>query len=93
MAKIITLADRRYDPHMTGAAECLACGHAWTARGPVGVDELECPACRLATGVWSALCRRDGMEWRCNCFNSFFRIAPEGIYCPVCGEWQREFEV
>lgn len=89
MSKIIDLAAHRYDPHREGPAECVHCGHAWMAVAPVGTEVLDCPACGLETGVFSGLVMRDGPEWHCGCGNAFFRIAAEGIYCPVCGAWQQ----
>lgn len=69
----------------------MTCGHVWLAVAPAGADVLNCPACGLGTGVRSGLCLRDGPEWQCDCGNSFFRLAPEGVYCPVCGVWQQGF--
>lgn len=91
MAKIVELSEHRYDPHRAGAAECLCCGRAWMAVARVGVDVLTCPACGHETGVWSELVMVRGPEWFCECGNGFFRIAPEGIYCPACGAWQKGF--
>lgn len=53
-AKVVSLADERLarQPHLTGDAKCLSCGHEWVAVAPVGSYEFECPECKAVRGVW-----------------------------------------
>ena len=75
--------------HTAGAAQCLGCGHEWTAVAPVGVQTLECPSCGLDKGTWAALCmRKDDEHLHCRCGCYFFHVTREGTYCPMCGTWQ-----
>lgn len=34
-----------HGPWCAGGAECIDCGHRWTAAWPLGADALECPEC------------------------------------------------
>ena len=49
---VIDLAQAKADrePHLSGAAVCLACKHEWVAVAPVGTVWMECPACSLERG-------------------------------------------
>jgi hypothetical protein len=80
--------------YQDGTARCLACKHAWRARAPVGTWQFECPACGCHKGVWAGFV--DGAEgdsyWRCNCGGDIYRISPKGIFCIICGSWQRPYD-
>lgn len=78
-------------PHVSGAAQCMACHHSWTAVAPTGTVFLSCPNCGTDRGVFKFPCERVGHHWTCECGFQEFRIMPEGVYCPSCGEWQRGF--
>lgn len=92
---VISLNDKRPDPHISGAAICLACRHEWTGVAPIGVFELECPECSTMRGVWryplksSAdyaiwTCTVDG----CECQHMTIAAHKEGGYwieCCRCG--------
>lgn len=83
--------DDQAEPYMTGPARCLACEYEWTAVVPVGVVGLECPKCGIMKGFLRYPVERQELEWTCNCGNRLFRITPDGIYCPHCGDWQQGF--
>lgn len=40
------------NPHLQGAARCLACKHEWQAVAPVGATDLKCPSCACLRGVY-----------------------------------------
>lgn len=40
------------DPHCTGEARCVACGHRWEGVAPVGTRWLECSECGTMKGTW-----------------------------------------
>ena len=42
----------RADAHLAGEGLCIGCRHEWAAAAPVGVWQLECPACGTMKGVW-----------------------------------------
>ena len=89
--KVVSLDDFR--PHVTGAAGCFGCGHKWQVVAPVGVTELECPACRTMKGRTAYECvRADEKHWTCACGCALFSVTPRGVYCPNCGDWQRPRE-
>ena len=90
---VIDLAAAREErePHLSGAAKCLACHHEWQAVAPVGTIWLECPACSLERGRFVRAVARDGDHWQCNCGNDLFRATADGMYCPNCGVWQSGF--
>lgn len=72
-------------PHMTGEARCAACGHTWQAVAPVGVHELECPACASQKGHMTHSVLRGSDRFVCNCGCDVFRIHREhGPYCVNC---------
>lgn len=89
MAEVLSLAEAREQraPHMTGAARCAACGHEWEAVAPVGVHELECPACSSTKGHMRHSVMRGAERFMCNCGCDVFRISPSlGPYCVNCAE-------
>ena len=77
------------EPHMSGPATCLECGHEWQAVAPVGTYQMECPECGLFKGVYSGLCQggpEDTHYLMCsNCEYAVFNISPSGIWCCYCG--------
>lgn len=78
------------DPHMTGKARCIQCGHEWVAVAPVGTVFLECPECRTEKGRFIGACApQEGTEVReCNCGNQLFYLTREGHMCANCGTYQ-----
>lgn len=52
---VIDLAQAKADrePHLSGAAVCLACKHEWVAVAPVGTVWMECPACSIERGRYN----------------------------------------
>lgn len=74
-------------PHMSGSARCAACGHEWAAVAPVGVHELECPACASTKGHMLHSAMRGEERFVCNCGCDVFRIHRDhGPYCVNCAE-------
>lgn len=79
---------KKEDPHITGKALCMICGHHWVAVAPVGTTWLTCPECDCLKGVMEFPCERtDLLHWTCNCGNQLMYVTPEGYYCPNCGTW------
>ena len=92
MAEIIGIDSLKADPHMTGPARCIACGHEEIAVAPIGVVWMECSECHAMKVLFKhAVCDESRLHWTCNCGNDLFHATPEGFYCPNCGEWQRGF--
>lgn len=79
------------DPHIVGAAHCIACAHKWTSVAPVGSVWLECPNCKCDKGLMDQPCVRELPTWTCNCGNDLFHVTKDGYYCPNCGDWQTGF--
>lgn len=75
-------------PHLSGGARCLQCGHTWVAVAPTGTTYLVCPECKTEKGVFDGPCEREEPHWSCNCCCQMFLIVEKGIYCPLCGSWQ-----
>lgn len=90
---VLDLAAARKDrePHLSGAARCLACRHEWVAVAPTGVTWMECPACTLERGRMVAQAERNEPHWHCGCGNDLFFVVADGMYCPNCGDWQKGF--
>ncbi|HSX21491.1 MAG TPA: hypothetical protein VLE97_01800 [Gaiellaceae bacterium] len=83
---VVSLADRRKDPHSSGEAICLDCKHTWAAVAPTGTVWLECPGCGLTRGRFRYQHERTGAaHWTCKCGNDLFHVTPDGYYCPNCG--------
>jgi len=76
------------EPHMHGECVCISCTHQWQGVAPIGATWLECPKCHTNLGRFKNYVERGSAVWNCACGNDLFRVAPEGIYCPVCGEEQ-----
>jgi hypothetical protein len=90
---VISLQQAKQDrePHLKGAARCLACRHEWVAVAPVGTVWLECPQCSLERGRYVGAVGIGGEHWHCACGTDLFHATPRGLYCPNCGEWQYGF--
>jgi len=50
MGEVVHLDD--YRPHIAGDAVCLVCQREWVVVAPVGTKKLQCPDCRLLSGVF-----------------------------------------
>lgn len=91
---IISLDSRRSEPHHTGPAVCLACGHEWVSVAPIGVYELECPSCLTMRGVYRLPLGHLGPDyavWTCKCGYEHMDIFAHKdggwwIVCARCGE-------
>ncbi len=87
--KILTLKPKEPDePHLSGDAFCVTCGHRWAATAPVGTIQLECPSCHAMRGVFKYPCEPE-VAWTCGCGCFIFMISgKENILCYNCGEIQ-----
>jgi hypothetical protein len=85
VGEIVELGKR--GPHLEGPARCVRCKHEWRAVSPEGVlDGLQCPECKLFTGVRLGLIGPDAQRWACNCGNELFYLTPTGApLCCNCG--------
>ena len=81
-------AKKERDPHISGQARCMDCKHEWQAVAPVDTWWLECPSCSLPKGRFIGTFQKSDRHWTCHCGNDLFHVAPAGIYCPNCGDWQ-----
>ena len=89
MSNVIELRPKS-DPHGSGHAFCLQCGHEWMAIAPVGETRFECPECHTHKGLWKfEFAPKVGdMVRECRCGNQLFYIKPEGHMCANCGTVQ-----
>lgn len=77
--------------HLTGPAQCLACGHGWVAVAPVGVCWLECPSCGTYRGTWSGVVGYGSPVevFRCGCgceaIRAFLVDGGPRLVCCSCG--------
>lgn len=87
---VVDLAAKRVErePHLSGHARCLACGHRWAAVAPLGTVWMECPECSLRRGRFVNEVVSGPQQWVCQCGNDLFHITPEYAYCPNCGMHQ-----
>lgn len=78
------------DPHATGAAFCLGCGHNWSAVVPLGTTQLECPKCHTLKGKlkFEFYPPEGSLVRECNCGNQLFYLTTEGHMCANCGTYQ-----
>ena len=83
---------KKKEPHISGEAICLSCGHNWVSIAPTGTIWLECPECHVVRGRFVYQCERDGLHWECDCGNDLFHVTEDGFYCPNCGLWQYGFQ-
>lgn len=82
----------REDPTISGPAVCIACKHQWQAVVPVGVFELECPACSSMRGVLRWNPRREGYAYVCKCGCDMFSfVSGRGLECLACGVLHEQF--
>lgn len=90
MGEVIDLFRRGHDdPHATGQARCIACGHEWQASTPVGDPWMPCPSCGTHRGIFKfTFLRAQDPHWTCQCGNQLFYITRDGAYCPACGDFQ-----
>lgn len=91
---VTTIADARAarEPHLSGTARCLHCGHEHVSVSPVGVvTDLECPQCGFLKAVMVGLCAPEEgvMRWACNCGCQTFYITKQRILCVHCGLAQK----
>jgi Zn finger protein HypA/HybF involved in hydrogenase expression len=89
MGQVYNLQEKM--PHQQGPTICLQCGNKGHAVAPIGTSFMECPKCGTMKEVFQYPIERDGVHWACKCENQLFRITPDGIYCPQCGEWQEGY--
>jgi len=75
-------------PHLSGEARCLGCGHEYVCVTPVGtVQNLECPQCHLYQAVLQGLTEPPAHTARfvCNCGGDLYYILADGCQCLKCG--------
>lgn len=65
-------------------ARCV-CGSMWGTIAPVGTKELECPECRALCPPIGVIPKERRSVCGC-CGGDTFHVAPEAIYCVVCGK-------
>lgn len=87
MAEIIDFARAKEDrePHASGLARCLECGHEWHAIAPVGTTQLECSECKTMKGIFT-LPFAPNEYLLCACGSDLFYVTRNGVFCPKCGE-------
>lgn len=81
---------RSKQPHMSGPAICLMCGHQWIGVCEVGiVHGMRCPNCKLLKGVYEGLCVSESptQYFECECGNAHFMLLNDGNQlCVLCGK-------
>lgn len=90
--KVISIFAKKEEPYLAGTCFCFSCRHEWAGCSPIGAIELECPECHSMKGRMKFEVVRDELHWRCLCDNPYFSITPTCIYCPNCGEKQRQYD-
>jgi len=90
MGDVVEIGKKKSDPHLSGEARCIACGHEWVAIAPTGGTELECPECRAMLGmfIWPTTPKSE-MVWTCDCGCQLFYIVDTGNQCYRCGDVHR----
>lgn len=78
------------EPHGSGEALCIGCGHTWVAVAPIGVTRFECPNCHAEKGLWKFEFKPSvgQLVRECNCGNQLFYLTPDGHMCANCGTYQ-----
>lgn len=81
---------KRKEPHGSGEAFCIGCGHEWVAVAPVGVTHLQCPECKTMKGHFKFEYYPEVGSFvrECNCGNQLFYLTKDGHLCPNCGTYQ-----
>jgi len=79
--------EEQVDPHMSGRARCVGCGHGWEAVAPIGTTRLECPGCGTQRGAFVCTTEpAEGLRWKCKCGNDLFSLHDKGAPCCArCG--------
>lgn len=84
------------DPHASGEAICMTCGHEWVAVAPItgGAHQLECPECHTMKGhfKWPFAPNAEDKIWACDCGCTQFWILADYHMCPNCGTKQVYFD-
>lgn len=90
MADVISMAEHRVVPHLSGRARCCACRHEWVAVAVVGTTWLECPGCGTNKGRYlnDVVPSDPAGWWQCGCGCDVFRVTRAAIYCIDCGKEQ-----
>lgn len=93
MGEVVRLHEKKGSSHLQGQARCLQCEKEWEAFSPVGRKWLECPFSGAFKGMFLFPAEREELAaWTCDCGNRFFIVTANGVYCPVCGLWQKGWE-
>lgn len=82
------------EPHLSGNAQCIGCGHKWVAVAPVGTVVMDCPECTLPKGRFRNACApvEDAEIWQCTCGGDLFMVVKNaGYMCVACGFYQHGF--
>jgi ribosomal protein S14 len=87
MGEIVDITSNQ--PHWSGAAVCVGCGHEWIATTPItpNIDIFRCPSCGLNKGIYRGLYIPNTEEivlW-CICENGFFSVLQDHVQCIRCG--------
>lgn len=85
MGEVISID--KYEPHLSGKAQCLECKAEWEAVTPIGTISMECPVCGLMKGVHKGIAVPQE-AWICNCGCYHFFANREGVHCCYCGVTQ-----
>lgn len=79
------------DPHLSGEAHCIGCGHDWVAVAPVGVWQFECPSCTTMKGIYRypVGAAEGDAYFRCTCgceaLTAYYRAGHFYLKCMSCG--------
>lgn len=97
MSEVIPFARREpKQPHLAGEALCIGCRHTWAAVAPVGVWQMECPACGTMKGVWRfPVGAQDGdacfsCDCGCEALTAYKHHGRFHLKCMSCGTEQTE---
>lgn len=92
MSAVIPFKQREAsDPHLSGQARCIGCGHEWVAVAPVGVWQFECPACQTMKGIHNYPVGPEAgdLAFQCNCgCEALTAYQRDGLFflrCMSCG--------
>lgn len=97
-SKLVGELTEERDPHISGAAKCMACGHEWVAVVPVPMStpDLACPKCDLSRGQlqYPVEPTDDANVWYCECGSTWFHLVRDRrdvivrTLCAGCGNEQ-----